>query len=152
MKSANIGLIPRGDALYAKLYDCGIANAMHVAEGVVGAFTRGLAAGTRGYMAPETYGGAYSIQSEVYSFGVVLLEVLVGKRVGFEPITAMDVEANDNGVQWRVARADPGCRWSGRSLDQLAVLVFECIRSQSTKRPENMGAVLERLQAARATP
>ncbi|KAG6543124.1 hypothetical protein Mapa_015373 [Marchantia paleacea] len=38
------------------------------------------ACGTLGYMAPETYSGAATTKMDVYSFGMVLLELLCGRR------------------------------------------------------------------------
>jgi len=100
VKSSNIGLTRvggGGGALYSKLLDCGLAKAVKpdaaLAAGV--SFTQGLA-GTPGYTAPEVATkGRYSAQSEVYSLGVVLLELLQGKRVAMATASDAVVAALD---------------------------------------------------------
>ena len=86
IKTANVLLFShdaRGHPrLTAKLSDFGIA------VGVSGATTRGLTAqtqanatgGTRAYRAPETFKGKYTMASEVYSYAIVLWEILSGQR------------------------------------------------------------------------
>nr|CAB3474843.1 unnamed protein product [Digitaria exilis] len=37
-------------------------------------------AGTLGYMAPESMGGVFSMKSDVFSFGVLVLEIIAGKK------------------------------------------------------------------------
>ena len=161
VKSANIGLAVHGGALYAKLFDCGLAKAMRVdaatAAGAGGAsFTGGFAAGTAGYMAPEVRNGTYTVRSEVYSFGVVLLEVLTGRRVA--PTTASDVlevveeadERGEDGVALLVAQADPRCGWPHGAKRLLAALLVDCIRLRERERPSAMGEVLDRLRGVRA--
>eukprot|EP00250_Pteridium_aquilinum_P022089 c25298_g1_i1 orf=235-2316(-) len=74
IKPSNVML----DANYnAKLGDFGLAR--QLGEGLEGHTT--LAAGTIGYMAPESYGTARATpESDVFSYGIVLLEVACGRR------------------------------------------------------------------------
>ncbi|MCO5592143.1 hypothetical protein L7F22_046139 [Adiantum nelumboides] len=74
IKASNVML----DANYnAKLGDFGLAR--QLGEGMEGHTTH--AAGTVGYMAPEIYGtGRATTMSDVYSYGMVLLEVVCGRR------------------------------------------------------------------------
>ena len=155
VKSANVGLTsaqPDDATCFAKVLDCGLAKALRGGTpGVVAAgasFTGGLAAGTVGYMPPELASGMYTVASEVYAFGVMLLELLLGQRVG--PRTAVEVEeaAEDYGVGTLVARADPA--WPKPAAEALAALVFDCIRIRPAKRPQSMAAVTVRLQLTRA--
>ncbi|MCO5595536.1 hypothetical protein L7F22_049581 [Adiantum nelumboides] len=63
----------------AKLGDFGLAR--QLGEEVEGHTT--LAAGTLGYMAPELFRtGRATTMSDVYSYGMVLLEVVCGRRLG----------------------------------------------------------------------
>ncbi|MCO5605834.1 hypothetical protein L7F22_060018 [Adiantum nelumboides] len=74
IKASNVML----DANYnAKLGDFGLAR--QLGEGMEGHTTH--AAGTVGYMASEIYGtGRATTMSDVYSYGMVLLEVVCGRR------------------------------------------------------------------------
>ncbi|KAH9613953.1 hypothetical protein KSS87_013720 [Heliosperma pusillum] len=60
----------------AHLGDFGLARLLRNATGVTT-----MVAGTLGYMAPEvSYTGKATTESDIYSFGVVVLEVVCGKR------------------------------------------------------------------------
>jgi serine/threonine protein kinase len=160
VKSANIGLaIQGGGSLYAKLLDCGLAKALKgggdnpamssttLAENV--SFTGGLIAGTVGYMAPELAQGRYTVRSEVYALGVVLLELLLGKRVG--PRTANDIEEeaedNEDGAELIAARADSV--WPKKIAHMWATITLECIALREKKRPVSVSIVIERLKEIR---
>ncbi|PNT74971.1 hypothetical protein BRADI_1g25487v3 [Brachypodium distachyon] len=54
-------------------------------------------AGTYGYMAPEyAMGGHYSIKSDVFSFGVLVLEIVTGRRNSGSDKTEQDVDLLNN--------------------------------------------------------
>ena len=78
VKAANIALTSTREA---KLIDCGLAK--YIAEDGTGGSIRtatGFRFGTIGYMCPSyCRGRPYDDKSEVYSFGIVILEVLTGK-------------------------------------------------------------------------
>jgi hypothetical protein len=125
-------------------------DAAAAAGGAAVSFTGGLGAGTPGYMAPEVRDGSYTVRSEVYSLGVVLLEVLTGRRIQAGTVTDVQNAVEDHGVDWLVARADAACDWRARAKELLAALAFDCVRHRQDKRPASMGPVLERLRAVRA--
>ncbi len=161
VKSSNIGLTRVGGggaaagALYAKLLDCGLAKAVKpgvtLADGV--SFTQGLA-GTPGYTAPEVATrGRYTAQSEVYSLGVVLLELLLGQRAGLN--TAADtveaaIDAAAGGAQpgTALAAAAEGV-WPADAARALAELALHCMQPRESARPVGVGAVVARLRALR---
>ena len=159
VKSANIGLaVQRGGALFSKLVDCGLAKVVRgraVGGGRAGAggvsMTGGFAAGTPGYMAPELTMGVYSPLSEVFSFGMVLIELLMGRRI--EPLTgytvAREVKAGGGGVGPLVARAEVGV-WPRDAAEALARLALDCIHLDDYERPAGIAVVIERIQAVRA--
>ncbi|KAG5032940.1 hypothetical protein JHK82_016509 [Glycine max] len=75
LKSSNILL---DDDMNPKISDFGLAR-MCRGDQIEGTTRRVV--GTYGYMSPEyAIGGVFSIKSDVFSFGVILLEVLSGKR------------------------------------------------------------------------
>ncbi|CAL4962367.1 unnamed protein product [Urochloa decumbens] len=76
IKPANI-LLDGG--LRAHVSDFGIS--MSIAQDMTSVDTRGR--GTVGYMAPEIWVSSLSAKSDVYSYGVTLLELVTGRR-GFE--------------------------------------------------------------------
>ena len=76
IKSSNIML---DSNFNTKLGDFGLAKVMDHELG----HQTSVLAGTFGYMAPEyVYSGRASKESDIYSFGVVLLEIVTGRRSG----------------------------------------------------------------------
>jgi hypothetical protein len=159
VKSANVGfarLAPAagggggggGGELYAKVIDCGLAKALHGGGGAAGASFSSGVLGTPGYMAPELSDGDYTVASEIYSFGVVLLELLQGQRVGPKTASAAREGAEDEGVGHVVALAE-GC-WSAPAAAALAALVVDCTHARPKRRPQSMAPVVERLRELRA--
>ena len=159
VKSANIGISLVGGSPYAKLLDCGLAKALRggagAAAAAVGAsFTGGLAAGTAGYMAPEVTEGTYTVLSEVFAFGVVLLELITGRRASAglarEVRDACEDDADSRDpLRSLLLRAEAGV-WPEPALALLAQLVVECIHTRPKRRPASMEAVLARLRALRS--
>ncbi|MEZ4468262.1 MAG: serine/threonine-protein kinase [bacterium] len=84
-----------GDPDFVKVLDFGIAKLTAVREGIEGyqggLTIKGKIYGTPNYMSPEQIRGkALDHQSDLYSFGVVLYELLAG-RLPFEADTPVDV-------------------------------------------------------------
>jgi serine/threonine protein kinase len=158
IKSANIGLglePADGGSPYSKILDCGLAKAVGgggaaaaAAAGV--SFTGGLVAGTAGYMAPEVANAKYTVQSEVFSFGVVLLEVFTGRRIGPSTATEVRESAEDDGIESVVALGEAGV-WPLPAAQALAALIVDCLQVREKKRPPGVAAVVARLQEVRAS-
>lgn len=70
LKSANILVDEAGEPYVA---DFGVAKFMDESE-------HGTIAGTRPYMAPEQLDGRTTVRSDIYSLGVILYELLAGRR------------------------------------------------------------------------
>ncbi|XP_020249700.1 probable serine/threonine-protein kinase PBL2 [Asparagus officinalis] len=141
----------------AKLSDFGLArngptgDNTHVSTRVVG---------TRGYAAPEYVAtGRLSLTSDMYSFGVVLLELLSGRRALDEDRGA----AEETLVEWakpflsnkrkmfRIMDTRLGGQYSKKGAQTIASLALQCIHIDPKNRPNiaEVLAELEKLQSAR---
>ncbi|KAJ3672170.1 hypothetical protein LUZ60_006891 [Juncus effusus] len=107
--------------------------------------------GTRGYIAPELiYGGRISYQSDVFAFGVVLLELISGEepikfrfrkdRKEFERVSLIDtankaVETGAEGVRkWVDSRLRDS--FPIDSAERLILVALKCVESDPAARPD----------------
>ncbi|KAM3350126.1 hypothetical protein ACQJBY_022742 [Aegilops geniculata] len=140
IKSANILL---DNAFEAKVADFGLAkltndSMTHVSTRVMGTF---------GYMAPEyASSGKLTERSDVFSFGVVLLELITGRK----PVDSSQPLGEESLVEWArpllvdaletddfTEIADPflECRYSKIEMRRMVEAAAACIRHSVTKRP-----------------
>ncbi|GJR88422.1 kinase RLK-Pelle-CrRLK1L-1 family protein [Tanacetum coccineum] len=122
----------------AKIADFGLAKIgptnealTHVSTGVKGTF---------GYMDPSYfYTGRLTIKSDVYAFGVVLLEVLCGRPALDESLDeGLAVWAQDRIKQGKVSQiTDPNLEdhISKSSLKEFSRIAARCLLSNRNKRP-----------------
>ncbi|XP_020574471.1 putative serine/threonine-protein kinase-like protein CCR3 [Phalaenopsis equestris] len=118
------------------------------------------AAGTMGYMDPEYYGLHHlTTKSDVYGFGVVMLEVLTGRRAifregeGGEPLSVVDYAAPSiaGGELGRVLDprvAPPGPR-EAEAVELVAYTAVHCVSLEGKDRPA-MSDVVMNLESALA--
>ncbi|TMW88556.1 hypothetical protein EJD97_018400 [Solanum chilense] len=106
-----------------KISDFGLAR---IVEGKVTEANTKKVVGTYGYMSPEyALDGLFSIKSDVFSFGVVMLEIISGRRnTGFYQ---SEEALNLLGYAWKL--------WTEKSETQLIEksLVESCNRSEAIK-------------------
>ncbi|XP_050376636.1 probable serine/threonine-protein kinase PBL11 [Argentina anserina] len=156
-KASNILLDPDYNA---KLSDFGLAK-LGPSNGNSHVTTRII--GTYGYAAPEYVAtGHLYVKSDVYGFGVVLLEMLTGRR-------ALDTNrpaGEHNLVDWarpsllkkkelkRMMDPKLGDQYSLKGAFQAAELINKCLESDPKDRPsmEEVLVVLERVNAIKEKP
>ncbi|KAE8783699.1 serine/threonine kinase [Hordeum vulgare] len=138
LKCSNILL---GEGYHPKLSDFGLAklgpvgDKTHVSTRVMG---------TYGYCAPEyAMTGQLTLKSDVYSYGVVLLEIITGRRA----IDNTRATGEQNLVAWArplfkdrrkfPQMADPALegRYPARGLYQALAVAAMCVQEQPTLRP-----------------
>jgi serine/threonine protein kinase len=144
VKSANIVL---DLALSPKLIDCGLSKFVpdQNRHGTIMS-TRGASLGTPGYMCP-TYMRTrkFDAKSENYSFGIVLVELLLGRLQGVDEndLYGIYIEEKTPISNDLDMRAGP---WIPECADQLEALARECL-SKYLKRIPTMMTVMRRLVA-----
>lgn len=103
--------------------------------------------GTRAYMCPiYAAEGRFCSAAEMYSVGVVLFEVLLGRLAASSPahpLTLMEVVARGEGAQ---RLADPRGLWPDEAAAQVYSLARDCTALDRRRRP-SLDEVIRRLQA-----
>ncbi|CAN6987282.1 unnamed protein product [Brassica oleracea var. botrytis] len=145
-KSANILL---DEELNPHLSDCGLAalnpnTERRVSTQMVGSF---------GYSAPEfALSGIYTVKSDVYTFGVVMLELLTGRK----PLDRSRTRAEQSLVRWATPQlhdidalskmVDPSLNgmYPATSLSRFADIIALCIQPEPEFRPP-MSEVVQQL-------
>ncbi|KAL2343871.1 hypothetical protein Fmac_005156 [Flemingia macrophylla] len=136
IKSSNIML---DSSFNAKLGDFGLARLVDHEKG--SQTTR--IAGTRGYIAPEYFtSGKATKESDIYSFGVVLLEIASGRKpVELEPeegqITLIEWVWNLYGLGRFLEAADPKLcgEFDEEQMERLMVVGLWCVYPDYSFRP-----------------
>ncbi|KAF0923069.1 hypothetical protein E2562_003299 [Oryza meyeriana var. granulata] len=116
------------------------------------------AAGTVGYMDPEYYGLHHlTVKSDVYGFGVVMLEVLTGKRAIFKeaeggsPVSVVDY-AEPSIVAGELnkvldGRAPEPTAHEAEAVELVAYTAVHCVRLEGKDRPA-MADIVANLETA----
>eukprot|EP00850_Spirogloea_muscicola_P005715 SM000026S08964 [mRNA] locus=s26:747406:761441:- [translate_table: standard] len=146
LKAANILL---DQNFVGKLADVGMAELM---PGITGQLTmrthvtQTRAVGTLAYVDPEFYmTGRWGTKSDVYSLGIVLLQLLTGKVQIMDKVE--DAVQRDN----LESVLDPASgKWPRNVALELALLALECVTMRRKDRPE-LAIVMARLDALRTT-
>ncbi|CAN6463107.1 unnamed protein product [Victoria cruziana] len=139
LKCSNILL---GEGFHPKLSDFGLAKLGPIGDNTH-VSTRVM--GTYGYCAPEyAMTGQLTLKSDIYSFGVVLLELITGKRA----IDYSRAAGEQNLVAWArplfkdrrkfTQMADPLLhgQFPVRGLYQALAVAAMCVQEQATMRPQ----------------
>jgi eukaryotic-like serine/threonine-protein kinase len=155
LKPANIKVTPGGRV---KVLDFGLAKALEAGPASGGidltqsptlsiaATQQGLILGTAGYMSPEqASGGPADVRTDIWSFGVVLFEMLTGRQL-FTGKTVSHVLAG-------VLRSDPDWHQLPANLHpRLRLLLERCLEKEPKDRAHHIADVRVDLQKVLADP
>ncbi len=146
LKSENIFMVKRGDNPdFVKLLDFGVAKLIrHTDEEDIHKTVEGTILGTAEYMSPEQASGkSVDFRTDIYSLGVVLYEMLTGRR----PITGKSFsEIIYN--QLTVTPVRPS-RLEDLSISMplyLEELIMQCLEKDYELRPQSMEELEARLR------
>ena len=133
-----------------KIIDCGLSKSVpdNDSAGGAGAMsvftTTGMKFGTLAYMCPQyTRSPTMSFDAlcDIYSFGIVLLEILTGRRQATDEIYLQE-EVEDIAVDPTAGEWPPEC------VNELRELCNDCVEKRS-KRVKSMTTVMRRLTGIR---
>ncbi|KAH9796822.1 protein STRUBBELIG [Citrus sinensis] len=136
-KSSNILL---DEKLIVRVSDCGLAPLLF--SGSTNELSEGLLT-AHGSGAPEFESGSYSCQSDVYSLGVVMLELLTGRK----PYDRSRPRGEQSLVRWAIPRlhdidalsrmVDPSLdgAYLAKSLSRFADIISRCVQWEPGFRP-----------------
>lgn len=105
--------------------------------------------GSVGYMPPEIHLGKYNARSEIYSFGMVLLELCTLRSCTGETPPVIEKATSDGGdaLGLRTLMTEPTEAWPGGSLVPFLALINSCVQRHPERRPPSMRHVLVSLDA-----
>ncbi|RWR84465.1 protein STRUBBELIG-RECEPTOR FAMILY 3 isoform X1 [Cinnamomum micranthum f. kanehirae] len=146
-KSSNLLL---DDELTVRASDCGLDSLF--SSGSVRQLSGNILS-SLGYGAPEfVQSGIYTCQSDIYSFGVVMLELLTGRK----PYDSSRPRGEQHLARWAISQlhdiaslsrmVDPSLSRScpEKSLSQLADIISICVQSEPEFRPP-MSEIVQKL-------
>nr|XP_056702784.1 interleukin-1 receptor-associated kinase 4 [Euleptes europaea] len=135
VKSANILLT---EELVPKLSDFGLARASV-------RFTHTIITdrivGTAAYMAPEALRGEISPKSDIFSFGVVLLEIITGLKPMDENrdpqlLLSIKEEIEDEEMTIEDYIDEKMSNWNLTSVEQMYSVACQCLNEKKSRRPD----------------
>ncbi|CAN4122361.1 unnamed protein product [Withania somnifera] len=135
IKSSNILI---DGSFNARLGDFGLSLRGHVEDVVVKSTPP---AGTLGYLDPAYLApGDLSTKSDVFSFGILLLEIITGRNaidVNYSPPSVVDwaLPLIKSGDYTEICDPRVGSTEDEGALRQLAVVAAHCVRKTAAKRP-----------------
>ena len=112
-------------SLEVRIADLGLARLVQAGDGTM---TQTHGGGTRGYMAPEVPSGRFGPKADMYSLGVSMFDMAVGRKPGSPP-SFPDFEAEDP-----CAPLQPSDGGSDEAAKIYELLVFT-LHSRSADRP-----------------
>ncbi|CAH8361804.1 unnamed protein product [Eruca vesicaria subsp. sativa] len=94
-------------------------------------------AGTYAYMSPEyAMHGQYSMKSDIYSFGVLVLEIISGKKnSGVYKMDETSLEALEEGVTTRAGSSAIGSNYQSNEVTRCIHIALLCVQDNPENRP-----------------
>uniref|UniRef100_A0A1J3DJW7 non-specific serine/threonine protein kinase n=1 Tax=Noccaea caerulescens TaxID=107243 RepID=A0A1J3DJW7_NOCCA len=145
----------------AKLGDFGLARMIQESQ-MTHHSTKAIA-GTPGYMAPETFlNGRATVETDVYAFGVLMLEVVSGKKPSYVLVKEDESSYSNSIVNWLwelhrnetiIDAADPGMGslFNEEEMKSVLLLGLACCHPNPNQRP-SMKTVLSVLTGETSPP
>ncbi|HEX6573781.1 MAG TPA: protein kinase [Gemmatimonadaceae bacterium] len=127
-----------------KILDFGLAILLSAGKASGRMTEPGMVVGSLPYMAPEQlWGEADDARTDIYALGVLLFEMITGKRpfIKDRPESLMFAIINTTAPSARSLRAD--------TPDSLDRLIAECLKKKPDERPLNAGVVAQALRGIR---
>ena len=145
LKPGNVMLTPEGRV---KVLDFGLAKVLFDDEAATGVSTlsrSGQIFGTPAYMAPEQFGGVVDHRSDIYSLGVILFELVTGRR----PFQGHDFTAVAIN---RLSEPAPSASDIEPSVPPgLSDLISRCLARNPGDRPSSADALKSELEQIRTS-
>ncbi|KAK9120588.1 hypothetical protein Syun_018205 [Stephania yunnanensis] len=143
------------ESFTARISDFGLAKLLKTDQTRTSTAVRG----TRGYVAPEWFKGkAITSKVDVYSFGIVLMEIIFCKRnveleVGREDPEILSENVYDGYVQGKLQLliGDDEEAKNDRRFERMVMVAIWCVQDDSSLRP-SMRKVLQMLEGAADVP
>ncbi|KAK8462018.1 hypothetical protein SEVIR_1G131100v4 [Setaria viridis] len=142
----------------AKLSDFGLSKMINRDQSKVMTRMRG----TRGYLAPEWLGSKITEKADIYSFGIVMIEMICGRRnldesqpeQGIHLITLLQEKARSGQLSDLVDSSSNDMKFHVEEVMETMKLAMWCLQVDSSRRPlmSTVAKVLEGEMNMDATP
>jgi len=150
LKPENVFIVNRSsDSEFVKILDFGVAKLTDPLHAIQGQTQAGAILGTPEYMSPEQAGGtAVDHRTDIYAFGVILYELVAGRRpfsgdsFGEYVIAHLSMAPTAPSQLSSTSQAIP---------EALEALIMQCLAKPPPARPQTMRDVGDRLAAIEAS-
>ena len=107
----------------------------------VGTLSKSNLAGTPAYLAPERWQGqSATVQSDIYAFGIMMVEILIGER----PFK-VNIESSDPMIDWAIQHCQQPVPKLPLAYSRYQCIVNKTLAKRTAKRYQSMEEVLKDL-------